>query len=74
MIAEEVLSQLSLIRKEFAAEQTAELYVLDLSLLYFFMVTLNVTCHLTKILPNEDGVSTQLASHFPIYQKINTVE
>ena len=74
MIAEEVLSQLSLIRKEFAAEQTAELYVLDLSLLYFFMVTLNVTCHLTEILPNEDGVSTQLAAHFPKYQKINTVE
>ena len=74
MIVEEVLSQLSLIRKEFTAEQTAELYLLDLSLLYFFMVTLNVTCHLTEILPNEDGVSTQLASHFPIYQKIKTVD
>ena len=64
-MSEKMLVQLPAGRELFAAEETGELYLLDLPLLHLGMVELGVIGHLTHILANEHAVLAQLTSHPP---------
>ena len=65
MAVEEVEGELSLVWEQFAAEQTTELYLMDLSLLHLLVMTVNVTSQLDQILANEHSVFTEFAPHSP---------
>ena len=64
-MGEKMLVQLPAGRELFTAQETGELYLLDLPLLHLGMVELGVIGHLTHILANEHAVLAQLTSHPP---------
>ena len=71
-MSQKVLVQLPAGRELFAAQETGELYLLDLPLLHLGMVKLDMTGHLTHILTNEHAVFTQLTPHPP--EQINVMK